>query len=123
MADMSLLTLLIVQAWNELAPVHRNLLLIRSGPSVYVAIGKVAVFVLRGLAYAHTLDIDRADQVPLEAEPTLAVTVIQARHAITSAVSSGRHETRRILVIIDVILCAIAVLGQSGAHQRCGKDQ
>jgi hypothetical protein len=65
MADISLLTLLIVQAWNELAPVHRNLLLIRSGPSVYVAIGKVAVFILRGLAYAHTLDIDRAYQVPL----------------------------------------------------------
>ena len=123
MAEMSLLTLLIVQAWDKLAPVHGNLLLIRSGLSVYVAIGKVAVFVLRGLAYAHALDINRADQVPLEAEPTLAVTVIQARHAITSAVGSGGHETRRILVIIDVILCAVAGLSLGGAHQRCCEDQ
>jgi hypothetical protein len=120
---MSLLTLLIVQARNEFAPVHGNLLLIRSGLCIYVAIGKVAVFVLRSLAYAHPLNINRADQIPLEAEPTLAVTVIQARHAITSAVGSGRHETRRIFVIIDIILCAVAILGQSGAQQRCCKDK
>ena len=121
MAKMTLLTLLIIQAWDKFAPVHGNLLLIRSGPAVYVAIGKVAAFVLRGLAYAHALDIDRADQVPLEAEPALAVAVIQARHAITSLVGSGRHETRRILIIKDVILCAVAGLGKRGAHQRCGK--
>ena len=122
MAEMSLLTLLIVQACDKLAPVHGNLLLIRSGLSVYVAIGKVAVFVLRGLAYAHTLDINRADQVPLEAEPTLVIAVIQARHAITCG-CSGRHEVRRILVIIDVILCAVAGLSKGGAHLRCGKGQ
>ena len=123
MAKKSLLTLLIVQAWDKLAPVHGNLLLIRSRPSAYVAICKGTVFVFRGLADAHTLNINCADKVPLEAEPALAVTVIEARHAITSAASSGRHKARRILVIIDEILGAIAGLGQRVAHQRCGEDQ
>ena len=73
---------------------------------------------MRGLAYAQALNINSADQVPLEAEPTLTVTVIQARHAITSLGRSGRNETRRIFVIIDVILCAVAGLSQGGAHKR-----
>ena len=121
MAKMPLLTLLIIQAWDKFASVQGNLLLIRSGPGFYVAISKVAAFVLRGLGYAHALDVNCADQVPLEAEPALAVAVIQARHAITSLVGSGRNETRRILIVKYVILCAVAGLGQRGAHQRCGK--
>ena len=92
-ALVTVLALLIVQARNELASVHRNRLLIRFGLRCYVSVGKAAILYLREFANTNTLNVRCSNEVPLETEPALAIAVVEARNTITSLNGSTCYET------------------------------
>lgn len=94
MTSVAILTLLIIEAGDELASVQRDLLLARLALSCYVSIGETAFIAFSELPNAHALDIHGADEVSLQAIPALAVAVIQAWDAITSLYGTHRAETR-----------------------------